>query len=140
MIRYEGCYLYSWPNNRATNINDRNYFYCFQNILHEDQCTFAWVWNNFRSTFSSPTEITCKTYFLFRMHQSFLRVSKTIVHVIYFLCTGIKKNVIGCQIKAVWRTTHQFDVLALQKILCLSWCVRACIVVMMNYVFFFWFF
>jgi len=42
------------------------------------------------------------------------------------------KEVIGCQISAVWRMTHQFDLLACEISGCLSRCVKARIVVVEN--------
>ena len=102
----------------------------FQNILHEDQCIFVCVWTNFRSTFFTLIEVTAK--YAFWMYQSFSSNVEKHSYVIYFWCMG-RKKVIRCQIRAVWQMTHQFDVLAFQKILFLIWCLRARIVLVKNY-------
>lgn len=74
-------------------------FIVLQNILHENQCIFTFSkrfdWGNFK---------TCVF-----MYQPLLWVSGIVDHVICGWCVEIK--VIGCQIKAVRRITHQFDVL-----------------------------
>lgn len=71
-----------------------------------------------------------KTWFL-NASAAFSEVKNRGPH-ISFIIWGIK-NVILCQIRAVRRVTHQFDILAFRKFLSLSLCVRACIVMIKTY-------
>lgn len=62
-------------------------FIVFQNILHEDQYTFACIWANFLNTFSIPNEIPPKHGFW--MHQKLLQsIAVLFMHryMIYHLC------------------------------------------------------
>ena len=82
--KYEDCYLHFRLNDETTSIYSWNWFHCFSKY-------FPWrwmhlcVWINFQSIFYTAKQA-------FWMHQPLLRVSKIVVQVIYFYCTGIKKS------------------------------------------------
>lgn len=79
----------------------------------------------FQSIFSTSMEVRSKQ--VVWTHQPLLQASKNIDPAIYFWSAEI----IRCQI-TMQQITHQIDVLNHSKRSCLSWCVRACIIVLKD--------
>lgn len=82
-------------------------FVVFQNILHNDQYTFAWFWTNF----SNPIQVI--VMHAVWMHQLLLWVPKIVDYIVYFWCVRTRKSNLvlygGWPISFRWSKIPLFD-------------------------------